>query len=116
MGTNRLPSTTDRVFPPYSTMFITRVQIDLLVYFVNIVYMNDIVHARLDSHTRRIMRQLKRHHGWSDSDIVRQAIRALGDTDLPPGQRNIRIIGLGKFASGITDLGSNDKHLHDFGR
>ena len=96
--------------------FIKRFQINLLVYFVNIVYMNDIVHARLDSHTRQIMRQLKRRHGWSDSDIVRQAIRSLGDADLPPGQRSKRIIGLGKFASGITDLGSNDKHLHDFGR
>lgn len=78
--------------------------------------MNDIVHARLDSHTRQIMRRLQRRHGWSDSDIVRQGIRVLGDADLPPGQRSKRIIGLGRFASGFTDLGSDDKHLHDFGR
>ena len=78
--------------------------------------MTDIVHARLDDHTRRIMRRLQRRHGWSDSDIVRQGIRALGDTELPPGQRNERIIGLGKFASGVTDLGSDNKHLRNFGR
>lgn len=78
--------------------------------------MGDIVHARLDKHTRQIMRRLQRRHGWSDSDIVRHGIRALGDADLPPGQRGKRIVGLGKFASGIADLGSNDKHLDDFGQ
>ena len=78
--------------------------------------MSNIVHARLDDHTRNIMRRLQRRHGWSDSDIVRHGIRALGDADLPPGQRCKRIVGLGKFASGIEDLGSNDKHLRDFGQ
>jgi hypothetical protein len=78
--------------------------------------MNDIVHARLDSQTRQIMRRLQRRHGWSDSDIVRQGIRALGDADLPSGQRGKRIIGLGRFASGISDLGSDERHLHELGR
>jgi hypothetical protein len=78
--------------------------------------MNDIVHARLDDHTRKIMRRLQRRHGWSESDIVRNGIRALGDADLPTGQRTWRVVGIGKFASGIKDLGSNDKHLRDFGR
>jgi len=78
--------------------------------------MNEIVHARLDDHTRKIMRRLQRRHGWSESDIVRHGIRALGDTELPPDQRSKRIVGLGKFASGIRDLGSNKEHLRDFGR
>ena len=78
--------------------------------------MSDIVHARLDAHTRRILRRLQRRHGWSDSDVVRKGIRALGDTELPPAQRSKRIVGLGKFASGVDDLGSNDEHLRDFGR
>lgn len=78
--------------------------------------MNKIVHARLDDHTRKIMRRLQRHHGWSDSDIVRNGIRALGDAELPPQQRTKRIVGLGKFASGIRDLGSNKEHLRNFGR
>lgn len=86
------------------------------VYFGKLVYMSDIVHARLDEHTRKIMRRLKRRHGWSDSDIVRNGIRALGDQELPAEQRARRIVGLGKFASGIDDLGSNDEHLRGFGQ
>lgn len=79
--------------------------------------MSDIVHARLDEKTRRIMRRLQRRHGWSDSEIVRNGIRALGDRELlPPGKGAVRITGLGKFASGVDDLGSNKKHLDDFGR
>ena len=33
-------------------------QFDLFVYLVIVVYMNDIVHARPDTHTRQIMRRL----------------------------------------------------------
>jgi hypothetical protein len=78
--------------------------------------MNDIVHARLDEQTRKIMRRLQRRHGWSESDIVRNGIRALGDAEPPAGQRTRRIVGVGKFASGMDDLGSNGEHLRDFGR
>ncbi|HET6629393.1 MAG TPA: hypothetical protein VFG91_06440 [Woeseiaceae bacterium] len=78
--------------------------------------MTDIVHARLDSRTRQIMQRLKRRHGWSDSEIVRHGIRTLADAELPAGQRTGRIIGVGKFESGIPDLGSNPEHLREFGR
>ena len=78
--------------------------------------MKDIVHARLDEHTREIMRRLQRRHGWSDSDIVRFGIRALAETELLAEERTMRIVGLGKFASGVDDLGSNEAHLEDFGR
>ena len=78
--------------------------------------MQNIVHARLDEQTREIMRRLQRRHGWSESEIVRIGIRALADTDLLAGEQAKRIFGLGKFASGIDDLGSNDEHLEGFGR
>ncbi len=79
--------------------------------------MRDIVHARLDEETQKIMRRLQRRHGWSDSDIVRNGIRALADAELPPSQGHVaRIVGLGKFSSGVNDLGSNKKHLDDFGK
>jgi hypothetical protein len=94
----------------------SRERFSFSVYLASIVYMNDIVHARLDEHTRKIMRRLQRRHGWSDSDIVRNGIRAPGDAELKPGQRTRRIVGLGKFATGIKDLGSNKKHLRDFGQ
>ncbi len=78
--------------------------------------MSDIVHARLDRATRRIMRELKLRRGWSDSEVVRHGIRALGELELPAEQRGRRIAGLGEFTSGILDLGSNDEHLRGFGR
>lgn len=62
------------------------------------------------------MQQLKRRHGWSDSELVRNAIRALGDLDLSPQQRRERIVGLGRFASNVPDLGSDSRHLRGFGR
>ena len=78
--------------------------------------MDEIVHARIDKRTRQTMRRLQRRHGWSDSETVRQAIRALCDADPLAGERAKQIVGLGKFSSGIDDLGSNDEHLQDFGR
>ena len=78
--------------------------------------MKEIVHARLDEETRKVLRRLQRRHGWSDSDIVRLGIRALAESELPPADGIQRIQGVGKFASGRKDLGSNKKHLHDFGR
>lgn len=78
--------------------------------------MNEIVHARLDEHTRKIMRRLQRRYGWSDSDIVRNGIRALGEKELSAAERTRRIEGLGEFASGVHDLGSDAGHLRDFGR
>jgi hypothetical protein len=94
----------------------TALVLDANVYITKNVYMSVIIHARLDARTRQIMQGLKRRYGWSDSEIVRQGIRALGETDLPPQERRDRIVGLGKFASGLPDLGSNKDHLRDFGR
>lgn len=78
--------------------------------------MSDIVHARLDEATRQIMRRLQLRYGWSDSDVVRRGVRALGEMELPAEQRGRRIVGLGEYASGIPDLGSNKEHLRGFGR
>ena len=78
--------------------------------------MKEVVHARLDEHTRKIVRRLQRRYGWSDSDIVRNGIRALGERELSPKERARRIDGLGEFASGVDDLGSNARHLRDFGK
>ena len=78
--------------------------------------MTDIVHARLDENTRKTLLRLKRRYGWSDSEVVRQGIRALGETETAPQDRARQIVGLGKFKSGIPDLGSNKDHLRNFGR
>ena len=78
--------------------------------------MTDIVHARLDETTRKILQRLKRRYGWSDSEAVRQGIRALNKPESTPRDRSKQIVGLGKFESGVPDLGSNKNYLRDFGR
>jgi hypothetical protein len=45
---------------------------------------------------------------------VREGLRILEASYLRRRKRGV--IGLGKFRSGISDLGSNKKHLKDFGR
>lgn len=58
----------------------------------------------------RLMKRL----GWSTSKVVREGVRLL---DACYGrQRRRKIVGVGRFASGIADLGSNKKHLKGYGR
>ena len=57
---------------------------------------------------------LVRELGWTPSQVVREGLRVLEASHLH--RKGRRIIGLGKFRSGVTDLGSNNTHLRDFGR
>jgi predicted transcriptional regulator len=70
------------------------------------------VQARLDADTEKKLAQLVKQMGVSPSMVVREGIRVLAACQ--PKTR--KIAGLGKFASGISDLGSNKKHLAGFGR
>jgi len=70
------------------------------------------VQARLDAATEKTLARLVDQLGVSPSMVVREGIRLLAASQ--PKSR--KIIGLGKFASGISDLGSNKKHLRGFGR
>jgi hypothetical protein len=74
----------------------------------------EIVHARLDAETKRLLVRLRRRMRVGDSELVRRAIRALADAELRP--RASRLVGVGRFASGIDDLASNPEHLEGFGR
>jgi hypothetical protein len=76
--------------------------------------MSRIVHARLDAETERLLRELERRLGWSDSQVVREGIKALNVMLVPKRAR--QVVGLGRFRSGIRDLGSNKAHLEGFGR
>ena len=76
--------------------------------------MSDTIHARLDEHTRTVRDQLQQQFGWNDSQIVREGITAL--SYLVASHRKRKIVGLGKFESGISDLGSNKCHLKGFGQ
>ena len=50
---------------------------------------------------------------WAPSKIVREVLRLLATFHASVGQP--RITGLGRFSSGLPNLGSNKKHLRDFG-
>jgi hypothetical protein len=76
-------------------------------------FMKATVQARLDDSSRRDLERLARRLGWSPSMVVREALRRMA-TSYPLDGRP-RIAGLGKFSSGIPDLGSNKKHLKGFG-
>jgi hypothetical protein len=71
-----------------------------------------IVQARLDAETEKTLARLVDQLGVSPSMVVREGIRVLAASQ--PKTR--KIAGLGKFASGLPDLGSNKKHLQGFGR
>jgi len=76
--------------------------------------MRNSVHARLDEESSKALRRLRQQTGWKDSEIIRRGIRLLAGVATPNGGRR-EIIGLGKFASGISNLGSNKDHLKGFG-
>jgi len=76
--------------------------------------MTSTVQARLDAEARKSLTQLVHRLGWSPSKVVREGLRLLAASQ-PVGNRS-RIVGLGKFSSGVRDFGSNKKHLQGFGR
>ena len=72
------------------------------------------IQARLDDPSRKRLAVLVRELGWTPSRVVREGLRVLETSYLRRKKRGI--IGMGKFASGVPDLGSNKKHLRTFGR
>jgi len=76
--------------------------------------MSRIIHARIDEQTERLLREIERRLGWNDSQVVREGIKALNTSLVPKRPR--QVVGLGRFRSGIRDLGSNKAHLKGFGR
>ncbi len=72
------------------------------------------VQARLDRESQRALTQLVRRLGWSPSKVVREGLRLLAVCH--GGRAGQKIVGLGKFSSGVRDLGSNKDHLRGFGR
>ena len=76
--------------------------------------MASVIHARLDADSDSLRNELQKQLGWTDSQIVREGIKSLSTLIRTNGKRNI--VGLGRFKSGVTDLGSNKKHLQGFGK
>jgi len=76
--------------------------------------MGRIVQSRLDPETLDLLTRLRRRTGLSDSELLRRGLHRLAENG--PRARRHRIVGVGKFASKVTDLGSNKRHLRGFGR
>jgi hypothetical protein len=76
--------------------------------------MRTAIQARLDNVSRKRLELLVREFGWTPSEVVREGLRVLEASRLRRKKRGI--IGLGKFSSGVSDLGSNKKHLRNFGK
>jgi hypothetical protein len=76
--------------------------------------MRSVIQARLDEQSKRRLTNLVRELGWSPSRVVREGLRVLEANYLR--RKKEGVIGLGKFRSRVFDLGSNKKHLRDFGR
>lgn len=72
------------------------------------------VQARLGLNAQRSLALLCRRLGWTPSKVVREGLRLLAAAN--PANGRPRIAGLGKFASGVADLGSSKKRLKGFGR
>jgi hypothetical protein len=72
------------------------------------------VQARLDRSSQLALQELVQRLGWSPSRVVREGLRLLAACYGKPSSK--RVIGIGRFASRIEDLGSNKKHLQGFGR
>jgi len=73
------------------------------------------VQARLDEESEAALKQLTRQLGWSPSRVVREGLRLMAKQH-GMGPRRKKLIGIGEFDSGISDLGSNKKHLEGYGR
>ena len=72
------------------------------------------IQARLDDQSRKRLAILVRELGWTPSQVVREGLRVLEASYLR--RKKLGVIGLGKFESSVPDLGSNKKHLRNFGR
>ena len=75
--------------------------------------MSRVVQARLDEETESLRSQLQQQLGWSNSKIVREGIKLLSALTPKKGKR--KIIGAGKYDSGVPDLASNPKYMEGFG-
>ncbi len=73
-----------------------------------------IVQARIDAATEATLARLRRQTGMTDSQLVRKGLELVSRRAAPVKMRRVR--GIGRFASGLTDLGSNKAHLSGFGR
>ena len=75
--------------------------------------MTTTVQARLDEETQAALDRL-RQSGLRTSEVIRKGIHLVAKE--ADGRPPIKLIGLGKYDFGVTDLATNKKYLADLGR
>ena len=75
--------------------------------------MTTTVQARLDEETQAALDRLLRS-GLRTSEVIRKGIHLVAKE--AEGRPPIKLIGLGKYDFGVTDLATNKKYLADLGR
>ncbi len=75
--------------------------------------MTTTVQARLDEETQAALDRLVRS-GLRTSEVIRKGIHLVAQE--AEGTRPIKLIGLGKYDFGVTDLATNKKYLANLGR
>jgi len=72
------------------------------------------VQARLDPELQAVLERLTKQLGWSPSRVLREGLRLM-DRQYGASPKK-KIIGLGEFDAGPSDLATNKKHLEGYGR
>jgi hypothetical protein len=75
--------------------------------------MKTTVQARLDEETQTTLNRVARQLGWSASKVVREGIHLVEQRHAAPKVR--KLIGIGMYGGGPSDLSTNKKYLEDFG-
>lgn len=76
--------------------------------------MSKIIEVELDDETNDLRTALKNRLGWTDTRIVREAIKALASVTPTSGRRNLT--GVGEYDSGLGDLATNPEYLEGLGQ
>jgi hypothetical protein len=72
------------------------------------------VQARLDDEIQADLENLAKTLGVSQSEVLREGIRLMKEKHKPQPRK--KLIGVGIFSSGLTDLSTNPKYMEGFGR
>lgn len=71
------------------------------------------VPVRFDKSGENALSEIMQILNCNESDAVRRALEYFGRSLVKPSKG--KIVGLGSFESGVSDLGSTKKHLAQFG-
>jgi hypothetical protein len=75
--------------------------------------MGTTVQARLDKKAEAALRVIAKSEGWTASQVIRECL--MEGAAKRAAKPRPRLIGIGCFDSGVSDLATNKEHMRDFG-